>query len=64
MSRERLSPIPTGLLEVDVAAFPIATEASFTLRPMSLDPASSGVTGQLWRCGRGRAAAHLHRPPC
>ena len=45
MSRERLSPIPTGLLEVNVAAFPIACEAAFTLWPMSLDPNSSDVTG-------------------
>jgi hypothetical protein len=49
VSRERLSPIPNGLLEVDVVAYPIATEAAFTLGITSLDPALDSVTGQLWR---------------
>jgi len=49
VSQERLSPIPNGLLEVDVAAYPIATETAFRLKPMSLDPSLGIVTGQLWR---------------
>jgi hypothetical protein len=49
VSKERISPIPNGLLDVEMAAFPIATEAAFFLAPVNLDPAIGGTTSQLWR---------------
>jgi hypothetical protein len=48
MSGDRKVPIPNGLLEAEMAAFPIASEDSFALVTDSLDPALGPTTSQLW----------------
>lgn len=49
---------PEAFLRAEVAAFPLASEASFRLHLTSLDPALQGKTKDLWRACEQRLAEH------
>jgi adenosine/AMP deaminase-like protein len=49
MSASRLAGIPIEHVIAEIAAFPIASLASFELRPAALDPRLDATTAALWR---------------
>ncbi len=53
MNRARLSPIPHGLLDVEMAAYPLSTEEAFTHGLVDLDPQPNSPAARLWRIAEG-----------
>ena len=57
LSRQRVSQTPLEHLIAEVAAWPLASERSFTLGLDQLDPSLQGSTGKLWRSLEDRLAS-------
>src|ERR1044071_6709687 len=59
MSSARLTGIPMDHVQAEVAAFPLASEAAFTLGPTELQHDLGGETAALWRQAENAWLAHF-----
>ncbi len=59
MSDLRKTPVPTSLLEAEVAAFPLASYNAFKLAETSLSDRSGGASPQLWEQAENHFSRHF-----